>query len=444
MGRNRKEYIMSAKKTFSRRDFVKGASGAAVALPWIIPARALGLKKGVAAPSDRVAMGWVGCGGRGNYDASRLVRHGAQLVALCDVNKQHLDRTSKRYKVPASACSSDFRKTVARKDVDAVLVATNDHWHVLVALAALRAGKDIYVEKPLGVTIADGRFLADAVKKTDRIFMHGTEQRSMASVRRVCELVRNGRIGKVTKVTTACPGGNKAGPPKISPVPDWLDFDMYTGPSPKRDYDPRRISTRFHWHMTDYCPSGFMAGWGIHHHDIVHWALDLDNTGPVVIEGSAAYAPSGDLCDAPMSWKVAYTYAGGMTMDFVDGKKFPKGNGIKFEGDKGWIQMHYGGATSASDVKILGSKITDKDVRLYDVGKGDDNFNFLQCVKSRKATCSPVEAAHRSSSVGFLGEIACRLKRKLKFDPNKEIFPGDDEANKLLSRPMRAPWKLEA
>ena len=435
---------MSVKKTFSRRDFVKGVSGAAVALPCIIPARALGLAKGVPAPSDRVAIGWVGCGARGNYDASRLVRHGAQITALCDVNKKNLERTAGKYKVAASACSGDFRKTVARSDVDAVLVATNDHWHVLVALAALKAGKDIYVEKPLGVTIAEGRFLVDAVKKTDRIFMHGTEQRSMASVRRVCELVRNGRIGKVTRVTTACPGGRKGGPPKTATVPDWLDFDMYTGPSPKRDYDPRRISTSCHWHMTDYCPSGFMAGWGIHHHDIVHWALGLDDTGPVAIEGSAKYAPAGDICDAPISWDLAYTYASGMTMKFVDGTKFPKSNGIKFEGDKGWIQMHYGGATSASDIKILGSKITGSDVRLYNVGKGDDNFNFVQCVKSRKATCSPIEAAHRSSSVGFLGQIACSLKRKLKFDPKKEVFPGDDEANKLLSRKMRAPWKLEA
>ena len=435
---------MSTKRTFSRRSFVKAASSATVALPWIIPARALGLAEGAAAASERVAMAWVGCGGRGNYDAGRLVRHGAQLVALCDVNKQHLDRTSAKYKLAASACSSDFRKTVARSDIEAVLVTTNDHWHVLVALAALRAGKDIYVEKPLGITIAEGRFLADAVKKTDRVFMHGTEQRSMASVRRVCELVRNGRIGKVAKVTTACPGGKKSGPPKIAKVPETLDFDRYTGPSPKRPFDPRRISTGFHFHIADYCPTGFMAGWGIHHHDIFHWALDLDNTGPLAIEGEAVYPPPADLCNCPLTWKVAYTYAGGLTMDFVDGSKFPKSQGIKFEGDKGWIQLHYGGATSASDPKILGSKITDKDVRLYDAGKGDDNFNFLQCVRSRKATCSPIEAAHRSTSVGYLGEIACRLKRKLKWDPKKEIFPGDAEANKLLARPMRAPWKLEA
>ena len=434
----------NTKKTLSRRSFVKAVSIAPVALPWIVPGRALGKEAGTPAASERVAIGWVGCGGRGNYDASRLARHGAQIVALCDVNKQHLDRTAKRYKVPAAACSADFRKTVARKDVDAVLVATNDHWHVLVALAALRAKKDIYVEKPLGVTVAEGRFLAEAVKKTDRIFMHGTEQRSMASVRRVCELVRNGRIGKVTKVITACPGGLKSGPPKITAVPAGLDFDMYTGPSPKCEFDARRIHTRYHFHISDYCPTGFLTGWGIHHHDIFNWAMGLDNTGPVAIEGVADYAPPTDLCDCPVTWKINYTYAGGMTMTFVDGKQFPHGNGVKYVGTEGWIQLHYGGATSASDPKILGSKITDKDVRLYDTGKGDDNFNFVQCVKSRKETCSPVEAAHRSSAVGYLGEIACRLKRKLKFDPAKEIFPDDAEANKLLSRPMRAPWKLEA
>jgi len=429
-------------KTLSRRSFIKAASVTPVVLPWIIPGRALGKEKGTPAASERVAIGWVGCGGRGNYDASRLARHGAQITALCDVNKKHLDSTAKRYKVAATACSGDFRKTVCRKDIDAVLVATNDHWHVLVALAALKAGKDIYVEKPLGVTVAEGRFLADAVKKTDRIFMHGTEQRSMASVRRVCELVRNGRIGKVTKITSACPGGLKSGPPKITVVPETLDFDMYTGPSPKCKFDARRIHTRYHFHITDYCPTGFLTGWGIHHHDIVHWAMGWDDTGPVAIEGVADYAPKTDLCDCPVTWTIDYEYAGGVKMKFVDGKQFPKANGIKFEGDKGWIQMHYGGATKASDVKILGQKIGDGDVRLYDTGKGDDNFNFVQCVKSRKESCSPAEAAHRSSAVGYLGEIACRLKRKLKFDPKKELFVGDDEANKLLSRPMRDPWKL--
>jgi len=428
--------------TLSRRSFIQAASIAPLALPWIVPGRALGKEKGAPAASERVAIGWVGCGGRGNYDASRLARHGAQIVALCDVNKKHLDSTAKRYKVAASACGGDFRQTVGRKDIDAVLVATNDHWHVLVALAALKAGKDIYVEKPLGVTVAEGRFLADAVKKTDRIFMHGTEQRSMASVRRVCELVRNGRIGKVTKVTTACPGGVRSGPPKITAVPDTLDFDMYTGPSPKCKFDARRIHTRYHFHISDYCPTGFLTGWGIHHHDIFHWAMGFDDTGPVAIEGVADYAPKTDLCDCPVTWTINYEYAGGVKMTFVDGKKFPRANGIKFEGDKGWIQLHYGGATSASDPKILGSKITDSDVRLYDAGKGDDNFNFVQCVKSRKETCSPIEAAHRSTAVGYLGEIACRLKRKLKFDPKTELFVGDDEAGKLLSRPMRAPWKL--
>ena len=326
-----------------------------------------------------------------------------------------------------------------------MLVATNDHWHALVALAALRAGKDIYIEKPLGVTIAEGRFLADAVKKTDRIFMHGTEQRSMASVRRVCELVRNGRLGKVAKVQVSCPRGRSLGPKvKAAAVPAGLDFDMYTGPSPKRDFDPRRIDQKCHFHIADYCPSGFMGAWGIHHHDIVNWAMDLDNTGPVTIEGTGEFPAPNDLGDCAIKWNIIYTYANGMTMDFRDGSQFPKGDGIRFTGDKGWIQMRYGGATTASDTDILKSKIGPDDVRLYDVGKGDDNFNFLQCVKSRKESCSPVEAAHRATAIGYLGDIACRLKRKLHFDPKKEVFKNDDEANKLLSRPMRAPWKLEA
>jgi len=440
---------MSTEKNrkFSRRSFVKGASGvagAAIAAPWIVPASALGLEEGVEAPSERVAMAWVGCGARGNYDMSRLTRHGAQVVALCDVNKQHLDKTRAKYKVAEQACSGDFRKTVARKDVDAVLVATNDHWHVLTALAALRAGKDIYVEKPLGITVAESRYLVEAVKKTDRVFMHGTEQRSMAGVRRGCELVRNGRIGTVKKVTIGCPGGRTSSAPKIAPVPEWLDFDTYTGPAPKREFDARRIVPGCHWHISDYVPCGFLAGWGIHHHDIMNWALDLDSTGPVSIEGKAKYPPKGELCDCPVSWKITYQYADGLTLEFVDSPSNPKDNGLKFEGDKGWLHMQYGGGTKASDVKILASKIGGSDVRLYDTGGVDDNGNFVACVKSRKATCSPIEAAHRSSSIGFLGGIACKVGRKLTFDPKKEIFADDAEANALLSRPMRGPWKLDA
>ncbi len=435
-------------RQLTRRGFLGAgaAAGAAIGVPQFVPASALGKEPGKPAPSGRVAIAGVGCGGRGCYDLDRLKRYGAQIVAVCDVNKNRLQRAAKRYKVPASAAHADFRKAVARKDVDAVLAGTIDHWHVLVALAALKAGKDIYVEKPLGKNIGEGRALLDAVRKTDRIFMHGTESRSMASTRRVCELVRNGRIGKVSKIITACPGGLTSGPPKVAPVPAFLDYDMYTGPAPKRPYDPKRINGQYHFHISDYCSSGFMAAWGVHLHDVVHWAMDLDDTGPVEIEGTAKYPPKGDLCDCAVSWKVNYTYPGGLKMEFVDHRGWKHGgnNGIRFEGSKGWIVMRYGGAAKASDPKILGSKIGPNEVHLYDTGKGDDNFNFVQCVKSRKQTCSPIAAAHHSSGIGYLGEIACRLRRKLKWDPKKDLFKDDDEANKFVSPPMRAPWKLEA
>jgi len=436
-----------ANKRITRRGFLGAgaAAGVAIAVPHYVPASALGKEPGKEAPSGRVAIATVGCGGRGGYDMDRLVRYGGQIVALCDVNKNHLARAMKRYKVPAAATCGDFRKTVTRKDVDAVLVSTIDHWHVLVALAALKAGKDIYVEKPVGKNIRETRALLEAVKKSGRIFTGGTESRSMASTRRICELVRQGRIGKVTKMVTACPGGLTSGPPKVAPVPEYLDFDMYTGPSPKRPFDPKRISTRFHFHINDYCSSGFMAGWGIHIHDIAHWAMDLDDTGPVEIEGKATYPPKGDLVDCPLTWNVKYTYANGLKMEFVDGKqwKYGSGNGVRFEGTKGWILTRYGGAAQASDPKILKSKIGENEVHLYDAGKGDDNFNFVQCVKSRKQTCSPANAAHSSAAIGYLGEIACRLGRKLKWDPAKDVFANDDEANKLVGAPMRPPWKLE-
>ncbi|NQT51203.1 Gfo/Idh/MocA family oxidoreductase [bacterium] len=436
------------KQRISRRRFLGAgaATGVAFAAPTIVPAPALGKEPGKPAASERVTIAGVGCGGRGSYDLDRLVRYGGQVVAVCDVNKNHLARAMKRYKVSESAAGGDFRETVTRKDVDAVMVGTIDHWHVLIALAALKAGKDIYVEKPVGKNIGEGRALLNAVKKSGRIFTGGTESRAMASTRRICELVRNGRIGKVKKIITACPGGLTSGPPKPAPVPHFLDYDMYTGPAPKRPYDPKRIHTRYHYHISDYCSSGFMAAWGVHVHDIAHWAMGLDDTGPAEIEGEAAYPPKGDLCDNPLTWKVQYTYADGLKMEFVGGSNWPygHGNGVRFEGTKGWITTHYGGAAKASDPKILGSKIGPNEIRLYNVGKGDDNFNFLQCVKSRKQTCSPANAAHSSAAIGYLGEIACRLGRKLKWDPAKEVFENDDEANKLVSPPMRPPWKLEA
>jgi len=438
-----------ANKRITRRSFLgasAAAAGAAIAVPHIVPASALGKAAGKAAASERVTIAGVGTGGRGCFDMDRLRRYGAQIVALCDVNTRNLARAGKRYKVPAGSLDADFRKTVARKEADAVIVGTNDHWHVLIALAALKAGKDIYVEKPVGKNIHEGRVLLEAVKKSDRIFTGGTESRSIAATRHICELVRNGRIGKVTKIVTACPGGRTAGPQKTAPVPGWLDFDMYTGPAPKRPYDPKRISGAYHFHLRDYCSSGFMAAWGIHVHDIAHWAMDLDDTGPVEIEGTAVYPPKGDLLDCPLTWKVNYTYANGLRMEFVDGKKWPhgRGNGIHFVGTKGWITTYYGGAAKASDPKILGSKIGPNETHLYNTGKGDDNYNFVACVKSRKPTCSPANAAHSSAAIGYLGEIACRLKRKLRWDPAKDEFKNDAEANTLVSCPMRAPWTLEA
>ena len=436
------------KTSLSRRHFLRAgalAGTAAVSAPYVIPASALGQEPGKPVPSERVTIAGVGVGGRGNHNLARLRNYGAEIVALCDVNRKHLEATRARYGVSETATSSDFRDIVTHEDVDGVMIATNDHWHVLIAIAAVKAGKDVYVEKPLGRTLPEGRAMVDAIRKTGRLFMHGTEQRSFDSVRRVCELVRNGRVGKVEKVITACPGGVTSGPPQTADVPEWLDFDMYTGPSPKVPFDPKRVHTRYHFHISDYCTSGFLSAWGVHHHDVFHWAMDLDDTGPLEIEGKAVYPPQGDLCDCALTWEIAYTYAGGLKMVFVDGAKFPKSNnGVRFEGSEGWIQMSYGGGVHASDQKrILGSKIGENEIRLHDDGKGDDNATFLKCVKSREETCSPVEPAHRSSSIGFLGEIACRLGRKLRWDPVKERFPDDDEANALLSRPMRAPWKLE-
>jgi predicted dehydrogenase len=397
--------------------------------------------KAVAA-NDRLVMGAIGIGSpqsRGLAimgDALGLNR-GIQYVAVCDVDENHRKRAAGILKERGMEAKfyKDFRTLLDRKDIDAVTIATPDHWHTLVALDALRKGKDIYCEKPLTLTIAEGQVLVKVARGTDRVFQVGSQQRSDARFRLACELVRNGRLGKIKRVETRI-GANPTGTFKPAPVPASLDWDFWLGQTPKVEYIPQRCHYEFRW-WYEYS-GGKMTDWGAHHNDIAQWGLGMDGSGPIAVEATGDKpAQDGNSYNCHPHFTVRYTYATGTELVCTsDGE-----NGIRFEGEDGkWIFVDRG-KIEASDKKLLKEPLPKDAVRLYE--SNNHMGNFVDCIKSRKRPICDVEIGHRSVSVCHLGVIALRSGLKLKWDPVKERFE-DEDANKWLSREMRAPWKLEA
>jgi len=435
--------------TITRRDFVRGTTAALAGVPCVVPSSALGLDE-KEAPSNRVALGCIGVASRGGYNMRRLMHFGGQVVAVCDVKPKWLELAAAGAKLPKSAAHSDFRDLLARREVDAVMIAPPDHWHAYMAVAAAKAGKDIYLEKPMGTTIAECQAIRKAVLASKCVFMHGTEQRGQPGVRKVCELVRNGRLGKLHTITVATPGGQESPPQREQPIPKGFDYDMWLGPAPEAFFtagrtgriDPKKRLPlpweRGFYFISDYTPAGFIGNWGIHHLDIAQWALDADNTGPVEIEGRATFPKPDNFYDTPLTWHIEYKYANGVKMTFTDTSENPQG--FRFEGTEGWIFKPHSRPASANPNTLLDSVIGPDEIHLYETD--EDNHNFLECVKSRKATCSPIEAAVRSTTVGYLGFVSAKLGRKLHWDPEKERFKEDPEADKMLARESRAPWRV--
>jgi predicted dehydrogenase len=440
---------MKIHNTFSsRRSFLKtaGALTAASTLPsWFIEECAAQQRRQGAEtlpPNERLNLALIGCGGQGTGDAKNASRYG-QIVAVCDVDAKHLANAHKTF--PGAEGYSDFRKLLERKDVDAVICGTVDHWHTLVAMAAMKAGKDIYCEKPLTLTIDEGKRLIKVQQQTNRILQTGTQQRSSVHFRLACDLVRNGRIGKIERVEVWLPAGLRDGPFKTSPVPEGFDYDFWRGQTPAIEYVKERthFSFRYWW---DYS-GGTMTDWGAHHNDIVLWALEMDGSGPVSIEGKQLIGMIPGGYTAASEYEVTYTYANGIVhtcksttaSEWHGGVKDPKGqqHGIKFHGTDGWIWVTRG-IIEASDRQILKQKLPDDAKRVY--VSNDHICNFIDCVKSRKAPICPVEVGHRSASLCHLGVIAIRLGRKLNWDPVKEQFVGDDEAQSWVAREMRKPY----
>ncbi len=445
-------YAPSSVQAISRRDLLRtsAAVGAGLALPTIVPSSVFGAE----APSERITLGCIGVGRMGTGDLGEALGFKqVQVVAVCDLDSRRAQLAQKRIEstyakrspggdYKGCATYGDFRELVARNDIDAVQIATPDHWHTLPALEAARSGKDIFLQKPLTLTIQEGRILSDTVRRYNRVFQVGSQQRSDKEWRTACELVRNGRVGKLQQIIVGFGTDPGCGPKPTMPVPENLNYEMWLGPAPWAPYTEERvhpqnsITARPGWlRISDY-GAGMITGWGSHHLDIVQWGMGTEDTGPVEIQGETEF-PKDGLWDVHGPFRIEYTYANGVKVICADEGKV-KG-GVRFEGDKGWVWVTRG-RIDAEPKSLLQETIGAGETKLY--VSNNHKGNFYECIKSRKPTIAPVEVGHRSCTICLLGDIAMRLGRKLRWDPAKEQFLNDDAANKMLSKPMRAPWSL--
>jgi len=426
----------------NRRQFLKNTFSAAMAAPYFIPAAVLG-RNGAVAPSNRVTIGCIGVGGMGTENMKNfLTKPNARVLAVCDVDTKHhnaaRELVNQAYGNQDCATYNDFRKLLARDDIDAVMIATPDHWHGIIAVAAARSRKDIYGEKPLAYTISEGRAIVDAVQRYGVIWQTGSWQRSQQHFRFGCELVRNGRIGVVHTVRVGLPYGNGGDPQgtQPAPVPEGFDYDTWLGPAPWRPYSPGRCHWNFRW-ISDYS-GGQLADWAGHHCDIANWGMNTEASAPVEIEGRANFPPVKDgLYDTPESYYFECKFAEGFTMIVADQRQQPKGMGTQFFGSEGWIYVDRSGI-DAHPKSLLKSVISPNEIHLYE--STDHVGNFLDCVASRAKTITPAEVAHHSIMIGHLGNIAMKLGRKVRWNPQAERFVNDSEADRILSRSMRGAW----
>lgn len=426
----------------TRRQFSFLSAG----FPTIVKASALGLNGAVAA-SDRVVMATIGVGGMGQGHIREFLKvPDAQIVAVCDVEDAHLVKAKGMvdtgYSSPDCGTYRAFEEVLLRRDIDAVSLALPDHWHGIVAVRAAEAGKDIYGEKPLAHNFREGVAIREAVKRNKRIWQTGSWQRSRENFRRGCELVRNGRIGKVTRVEVGLPSG-PAGPPKdpeltaFTDPPRTLHYDRWLGPAPVAPYCPARVHGNWRWNL-DY-GGGQLMDWIGHHGDIAHWGLGFDNTGPLEIEGTGEYPPRDALYNTATKYMITARYQNNVTIVFAGGyKEIPMGT--KFIGEAGWLYVDRGNKLEASPANILTSSSKYGDIQLPD--SPGHYRQFIDCVKTRAKTLTPAEVALRSATPGWLGQIAMLTGRKIRWDPEKEQILGDPEAEKMLGREMRAPWRI--
>jgi predicted dehydrogenase len=422
--------------SFSRRHFFKQSSvaAAAVTLPgWFLQdSRSYAAAAPPRSANDKPGIALVGCGGQGRGDTNWAKNYG-NVVAVCDVDANQMEQAAKQFTVDGKAPAKfkDFRQVLERSDVHVVINGTPDHWHTLINLAAARSGKDIYSEKPLTLTIDEGKRLVGEVKKWGTIFQTGSQQRSDPRFRLACELVRNGRIGKLQYMWVGLPTGPREGPFSPQPVPAGLDFDFYLGQAPKVPYNGHNAHWNFRWWYA--FSGGQMTDWGAHHNDIAQWGNGTDRSGPVFVDGKSLKTMIPGGYDAASDYVVYFKYANGVQM--IATNQAP--NGVRFEGTDGWIFVDRGQLT-ASKKELIEEPLPANAERLY---KSDNHMgNFFECIRTRQAPICDAEIGHRSISVAHLGVISVRLGRPLQWNPEKEQFVGDREANKWVSREMRKPY----
>ncbi len=420
----------------SRRTFLRNASlttAGATLLPQLVPSTLFGAD----APSNRVTLGHVGVGGQGSgLLQGMLGLPQAQSVATCDPiceRREAAARTVEQYyaanrgKESFSGCKPyrDFRELLARTDIDAVVIATPDHWHVPLALAAVRAGKDIYVEKPLGITMALNKELRDAVHLHGAVFQYGTQQRSFNQhCGFACELLRNGYLGELKAVHIVAPNGETGGRAVAEPVPEGLDYDLWLGPAPVKPYARDRVFGTGRWHIYDYA-IGFIAGWGAHPLDIAHWGYPHI---PVEYEGTGRISNEG-LFDTVVDWNVRGRYASGVEFTMITG-----GDMTTFVGTQGSVSASRGGI-SADPESLLKVKI--KPAQFHLLQDNHHYRDFVDCVRTRRTPVSNIDSAVQSDFMSHLGDIAIRTGRKIRWDPATETIVGDETAARMMTRALR-------
>jgi predicted dehydrogenase len=442
----------------NRRQFLRRSAALAgvLGVPAIVPASVLG-QAAAPAPSNRVALGCIGLGiqGTGNMRAFRGNPE-VRVVAVCDVHetqrrkaKQAVDEA---YGNESCAAHKDFRELMARKDIDAVQITAPDHWHPLIALEATRQRKHMYCEKPIGWSLRAAQAVRKAVQASGVVFQFGTQQRSGGKFRLACELVRNGKIGQLKTILVGVPSSWTCPSQPTEPVPKELDYDLWLGPAPLAPYCYQRCrpyTDKEGWSVwyciSDYC-MGMIGNWGVHHLDIAQWGNGTELGGPTEVEGTGVF-PQGMLTDAATHWQVENRYANGVTLIHMDdetSRKHPlqqggHGHGVMFLGAEGWVHVDRE-KMDAGPKSLLKATIGPNELHLF---KSDNHHvNFIDAVKGRTKPAALIDVAVRSDALCHLQQMAIKLKRKLRWDPAAEAFVGDDEANRMLDRPMREPWKL--
>ncbi|QDT00389.1 Gfo/Idh/MocA family protein [Adhaeretor mobilis] len=453
----------------TRRTFIKSAA-CAVAAPTIVPRSVFGAN----APSNRINVGFIGLGNQSKVDLPAFLENDdVQVLAVCDVNtgsigyrvpEDFLGREPGKQSVEAyyadkshsgsykgCAAYTDFREVLGRDDIDAVVIITPDHWHATMTIAAARAGKDIYCEKPLSLTVEDGKAMVKAVREHKRILQTGSQHRSNDNMRRGCELVRNGRIGDLERITAYIAENNFTGPGTSwmpMPVPKGFDYAMWLGPAPKAPYHEDRCLYKFRF-IEEYS-GGQTTNFGAHSLDLAQLGHGSELTGPLEFTDAGSEWPeSGSLFTTATRVAFHARYADGVELIC---ETRPPGFGARFEGSEGWVQVDSSGV-HASPKSLLTSVIgpdefhlpvavPGKPVTRYDRVSPQHVRNFLDAVKSRQDPIEPVEVGHRTATICHLGNIAMKLKRKIKWDPESEQIIGDDEAAGMLKRPKREPWEI--